>query len=137
MENGENMTSPINVYGLANIGCTMENVTFQTMAQGADATETEACSAMSNRSTARDEELFRFIHPAVECELERGIHEQVKRLVMRQGIQEICAYLKQLADEKKILLPQNSEKAYNELVRIGMPDGEGFSLKTFQKYYTK
>ena len=36
-----------------------------------------------------------------------------------------------------ILLPQMAEKAYRELVRLGMSDGEGYSLKTFMKYYRK
>ena len=83
------------------------------------------------------EELFHFIHPSVSGEREWEIHEEVKRLVQRQGIQEICIYLSQLSAEKKVLLPQNAEKAYKELVRMGMPDGDGYSLKTFMKYYKR
>ena len=83
------------------------------------------------------EELFHFIHPSVSGEREWEIHEEVKRLVERQGIQEICMYLYQLSIEKKVLLPQNAEKTYKELVRMGMPDGEGYSLKTFMKYYKR
>lgn len=83
------------------------------------------------------EELFHFIHPSVSGEREWEIHEEVKRLVERQGIQEICMYLLQLSAEKKVLLPQNAEKAYKELVRMGMPDGDGYSLKTFMKYYKR
>ena len=83
------------------------------------------------------EELFHFIHPSVSGEREWEIHEEVKRLVQRQGIQEICMYLYQLSIEKKVLLPQNAEKTYKELVRMGMPDGEGYSLKTFMKYYKR
>lgn len=83
------------------------------------------------------EELFHFIHPSVSGEREWEIHEEVKRLVKRQGIQEICMYLYQLSIEKKVLLPQNAEKTYKELVRMGMPDGEGYSLKTFMKYYKR
>ena len=81
--------------------------------------------------------MFHFIHPSVDGSEEWQIHEEVKRLVARQGIQEICQYLKQLSDDRKILLPQNAERAYNELVRMGMPNGEGYSLKTFQKYYKR
>lgn len=81
--------------------------------------------------------LFLFIHPSIDSDHERLIHMEVKRLVKRQGIQEICDYLKKLADEKKILLPINAEKAYNELVRMGMSNGTGFSLKTFMKYYKR
>ncbi len=39
--------------------------------------------------------------------------------------------------EKKILQPQSAEAAYKELVRMGMSDKEGFSIKTFMKYYRK
>jgi hypothetical protein len=39
--------------------------------------------------------------------------------------------------DKKILLPQSADSAYTELVRMGMPDGEGFQKKTFMKYYKK
>lgn len=81
------------------------------------------------------EELFHFIHPSLDSDEERQIHDEVRRLVTRQGIQEICNYLKQLTKEKKILLPQMAEVAYTELVRMGMPSGEGFSKKTFMKYY--
>ena len=78
-----------------------------------------------------------FIHPSVDNNQGWKIQDEIARLVSRQGIQEICKYLLQLRDEKKVLLPQNAEKAYKELVRLGMPDGEGYSLKTFMKYYKR
>ena len=83
------------------------------------------------------EELFKFIHPAITGEEERKIHEEVKKLVTRQGIQEICKYLSKLESEEKVYLPQSADSAYTELVRMGMPCGDGFSLKTFMKYYKK
>lgn len=84
-----------------------------------------------------DEDLFHFIHPEVEdCE-EAKIHQSVKKLVSRFGIQQICDYLSQMARERKILLPLSAKTAYDELVRMGMPNGEGFALKTFEKYYRK
>ena len=137
--------TPINVWGVANIGCSMESPTFQTLAAdpptagngsvGADGGKSEesTCGTCPHGS----EELFHFIHPSVESCEEWQIHEEVRRLVTRQGIQEICLYLKLLADDRKILLPQNAERAYNELVRMGMPNGDGYSLKTFQKYYKR
>ena len=82
-----------------------------------------------------DEELFHFIYPSVQGDGQWQIHSEVKHLVSRQGIQEICAYLKLMADEKKILLPQSPSVAYAELVRMGMPSGEGFNESTFRKYY--
>lgn len=89
----------------------------------------------SENDQPSDEELFHFIHPSIGEKEEWQIHNEVKRLVKRQGLQEICLYLSQMAKDKKILLPQNQSRAYNELVRMGMPSGEGFSEKTFQKYY--
>ena len=85
----------------------------------------------------RDEELFHFVHPELDDREASRIHDAVKRLVARQGIQEICQYLLQLKNEKKVMLPQNAEKMYAELVRMGMPDGEGYSPKTFMKYYKR
>ena len=82
-----------------------------------------------------NEELFHFIHPSVDEDQEWAIHREVKRLVKRNGVQEICLYLKQMATEKKVLLPQMPSVAYAELVRMGMPCGEGFNESTFRKYY--
>ena len=65
------------------------------------------------------------------------MHREIKRLVSSQGIQEICSYLSEMRDEGRILLPQEAKRAYNELVRLGMPNGEGYSEKTFMKYYKK
>lgn len=84
-----------------------------------------------------DEELFKFIHPSIDSEQEIIVHNEVTRLVKHHGIQEICTYLKQMADEKKILLPMNPGMAYKELTRIGMPHGSGFNEKTFQKHYKR
>ena len=78
-----------------------------------------------------------FVNPSVSADEEWQIHDELVRLVTRQDIQEICKYLSQLSDEKKVLLPQKAEKAYNELVRLGMPDGDGYSLKTFMKHYKR
>lgn len=77
------------------------------------------------------------VHPSLDSSQEKQINDELRRLVARQGIQEICNYLKKLADGNKIMLPQVAEKAYNELVRMGMPNGDGFSLKTFMKYYKR
>lgn len=85
----------------------------------------------------RDEELFHFVHPELDEAEARRIHNAVKRVVKRQGIQMICIYLMQLKGEKKVLLPPNPSVVYIELVRTGMPDGEGFNETTFRKYYNK
>jgi hypothetical protein len=41
----------------------------------------------------------------VDSAHEWQIHDEVKRLVRRQGLQDICLYLLQMVKEKKILLP--------------------------------
>lgn len=85
----------------------------------------------------RNEELFRFVHPELDETEAWRIHDAVKRVVKLQGIQMICLYLTQLKNEKKALLPPSPSVAYAELVRMGMPDGEGFNETTFRKYYNK
>ena len=91
----------------------------------------------TNNERRSNDELFHFIHPSVNEQEEMNIHNEVKRLVTKQGVQEICQYLYKMSSQEKILLPQNPGVAYKELTRIGMPDGDGFTLKTFQKYYKK
>lgn len=85
----------------------------------------------------RTEELFHFVHPELDETEAWRIHDAVKRAVKLQGIQMICQYLTQLKSEKKVLLPPIPSTAYAELVRLGMPDGEGFNESTFRKYYNK
>ena len=85
----------------------------------------------------RDEEQFHFVHPELDDEEAWRIHDAVKRVVRLQGIQMICQYLFGLKSEKKVLLPPNPSAAYKELVRMGMPNGEGFNETTFRKYYNK
>ena len=84
-----------------------------------------------------DNELFRFIHPAMDEDQERKIHNEVKRLVKRQGIQMICQHLIRMEIDGKLLLPPNPSIIYKELVRIGMPQGEGYSEKYFKNHLNK
>ena len=84
-----------------------------------------------------DNELFRFIHPAMDEDQERKIHNEVKRLVKRQGIQMICQHLIRMEIDGKLLLPPNPSVIYKELVRIGMPQGEGYSEKYFKNHLNK
>lgn len=92
-------------------------------------------SEVKERCMARDEELFHFIHPSVEDWQEWQVHDEVKRLVVRQGLQEICRHLLEMRKAGKVLLPQSPSTAYEELVRMGMPSGDGFNESTFRKYY--
>ena len=90
-----------------------------------------------DNSQGRKEELFHFVHPELDETEAWRIHDAVKRVVKLQGIQMICLYLTQLKNEKKALLPPSPSVAYAELVRMVMPDGEGFNETTFRKYYNK
>ena len=85
--------------------------------------------------SSSSEELCHFIHPSVDSSREWEVHNEIKRLVRRQGIQEICSYLLQMRKDNKVLLPQSPSAAYAELVRMGMPSGEGYNENTFRKYY--
>ena len=132
-ENCQVFTGPISGCVFAMPGATVN----QSPVQQIDADKQIEKKAEPSTTTLCDEELFKFIHPALSREEERSVHEQVKKLVTRQGIQEICKYLTKLESEEKIYLPQSADTAYTELVRMGMPSGDGFSIKTFMKYYKK
>ena len=84
-----------------------------------------------------DVELFHFIHPAMDEQEEQKIHNEVKRLVKRQGVQMICQHLLRMEMEGKLLLPPNPSTIYKELVRVGMPQGEGYSEKYFRNHLSK
>lgn len=85
----------------------------------------------------RTEELFHFVYPELDETEAWRIHDAVRRVVRLQGVQMICQYLVQLKGEKKVLLPPNPSSVYAELVRMGMPNGEGYNEITFRKYYNK
>ena len=120
-------------------GATVTQQVAPVAAQGDDEEMTERREAGADNVARGGQggELFHFVHPSLDDEQAWLVHEEMMRLVSRQGIQEICAYLKQLVDEKRILLPQSPSVAYAELVRMGMPCGNGFSDKTFQKHYRR
>ena len=83
-----------------------------------------------------NEEQFHFIHPMIDDDEERWrIHNAIKRLIANYSIPEICNYLKE--QKGKLLLPSNPSVMYNELVRLGMPNGKGFSEKNFSNSYMK
>lgn len=87
---------------------------------------------------ASKKDIFRFVHPALEEEAGWKVHREVERLVKRFDVQEICMRLNQLKKEGKVLLPQNTRNAHEELIRMGMPtEKAGFEYKTFCKYYHK
>ena len=85
----------------------------------------------------RREELFHYIHPEIDDEEALRIHKSIKRLVMTQKVPEICAYLKELKQKGKAMLPPNPSIVYEEMVRMGMPTGDGYSDKYFAGCYKK
>lgn len=83
-------------------------------------------------------ELFHFVHPALDEDDGWKVHKEVERLVKQFDVQEICKRLNILKKEGKVLLPQNTKNAHEELIRMGMPiEKGGFGYKTFCKYYNK
>ena len=96
----------------------------------------EKTSYQNQNPNENDVELFHFIHPAMDEEEGIKIHNEVKRLVKRQKVQMICQHLLQMKDDKKLLLPPNPSVVYEELVRLGMSNNEGFNENTFRKYYS-
>lgn len=66
----------------------------------------------------------------------KAIDKELRDLARFPSTQAICSRLTDMAKEKKILLP-DAEKAYAELVRLGMQTGRGFTLKTFKNNYQK
>ena len=83
-------------------------------------------------------ELFHFVHPALDEDEGWKVHKEVERLVKQFDVQEICKRLNILKKEGKVLLPQNTKNAHEELIRMGMPIEKGrFGYKTFCKYYNK
>ena len=93
-------------------------------------------SLSSTASTSDQEEgLFHFIHPSLDDDEGWKIHNEVKRLVRRQSVPDIIKYLRNLESENIILLPTVSSVAYDELVRMGMPNTGGFSKEHFRKQY--
>ena len=65
------------------------------------------------------------------------IKNSLKRLVKHQKVLDICIYLNDLKTKGKVLLPQSPSIAYKELLRMGMPSGEGYSEKYFSGCYLK
>ena len=98
--------------------------------------ETNSVTA-SEGKPRRDEEMFHFVHPELGDEEGWQIHDAVKRLVTHQKVLDICNYLNKLRAKGKVLLPQSPSNAYKELVRMGMPNGDGFSEKYFSSCYLK
>lgn len=117
---------------------TERTATERTAAAAADGT---IATATEPTATGREaaEELCLFIHPRLYNEEGKEIDRQIRNLVRRRDILTICQFLGELDKQKKVLLPPQPLKAYEELKRLGMPGEEtkGFTYKNFQNYYRK
>ena len=105
------------------------------MVNGVDINDTPDLD--KEEESQRDEELFHFVHPELDETEAWRIHNTIKRLVANYRIPDICAYLKEQKQKGKLLLPSIPSSMYSELVRLGMPNGEGFSEKNFSNSYLK
>lgn len=125
-------------FGLNNIGCDQSGATFQTILPAGGKVPTGAKTS-GKGDTEEDGELCHFIYPGLEEEEALKVHRQIKDVVRRFGMKDICAFLKRLADDDKLLLPQVPQNAFDELHRMGMPsqDVKGFGYDNFCKYYRK
>lgn len=122
---------------VVNLSIDKATVRVQDDAETAEDEEQETVlNPLDTNNRDRDEKQFQFIHYSISKKEGWVIHDEIKNLVTRQKIQMICKCLKEMNDEKKVLLPSDNPSAvYKELVRMGMPNGEGFSEVTFRKYY--
>ena len=81
-------------------GCTFampgSNVTQQAVQPAESPVDPSPAAALP-----RDEKLCLLIHPSIPAEQEWQIHDELQNLVTRQGIQDICRYLKVMALERK------------------------------------
>ncbi len=122
-------------------GCTFAMPGSAVTQQAAAEAKAEEHDAVAQQvvpaAVERNEELCHFVHPAVDSRQEWQVHDEVRRLLLRQGVKEICRHLLQMSKDNMLLLPQSPAAAYAELVRMGMPNGAGFNEKTFQKYYRR
>lgn len=106
-------------------------------AETKNAAESQQSPALSaDNHQERNEERFHFVHPEIEDDEAWHIHDAMKRLVTHQKVPEICAYLKELKDKGKIMLP-SAENMLQELQRLGMPTGAGYSESHFKNNYPK
>lgn len=122
---------------VVNLSIDKATVRVQENAEAAEGEEQEtALNPLDTNNRDRDEKQFQFIHYSISKEEGWAIHDEIKNLVARQKIQMICKCLMEMNSEKKLLLPSDNPSAvYKELVRMGMPNGKGFSEVTFRKYY--
>lgn len=143
MEEKDLKDRPVIAFGLNNIGCDQNGATFQTIIQNSSEAEVKEtpviyeARATSTCDVVDNEELCHFIYPGLNEKESWVVHHQIKDLVKRFAMKDICAFLRSLEKEKKILLPQIPQNAFDELHRMGLPPEEtkGYSYDNFCKFY--
>lgn len=137
---------PIVAFGVNNIGCDQTGASFQIIVSEAKPIKEDDINANSENAASGQskeegvqEELCHFIYPGLDEKEAQQVHRQIKDLVKRFSMKDICSFLNRLADENKILQPQIPQNAFEELHRMGMPPQEtkGFGYDNFCKYYRK
>ena len=84
------------------------------------------------------EERFKYADPKLGEGDAWRVHFVIKRLVKYLPMIDISRYLwKMEFIDHDVYLPGEPKKAYDELVRMGMPDGKGYSLVTYTKYHKR
>ena len=98
--------------------------------------ELKAAIARQQKKTEEEAEPFCYINSELGDEEAAKVNETVKRMVKRLDIPDICHELHKMNDDGRLSLPHHKpKKVYKELVRLGMPSGDGFQLPTFQAQY--
>ena len=106
---------------------------------GSDSDNSANSTSEQSKDEVVQEELCHFIYPGLDEKEAQQVHRQIKDLVKRFPMKDICSFLNRLANENKILQPQIPQNAFEELHRMGMPpqDTKGFGYDNFCKYYRK
>jgi len=95
-------------------------------------------SPSSSEPYLAQDALFKYIHPSISTDADKSqITREIQNLVASFPLPEICRYLMDMKKANRIYLNVKPEMAFAELHRMGMPNEqtEGFSYKTFTKYY--
>ena len=73
----------INVWGLANIGCTMENVTFQTLVQGDDVRKADVVQEAETETAVTPDAKVQTAKPQAAPEVQESFADRVKAIVRK------------------------------------------------------
>lgn len=75
-----------------------------------------------------------FIHPALTKEEAFATNETIKNAVKKLPLKDICSLLHEMEAKGKCL-HGSATAVYDDLKRLGLQEGRGFSFKSFQVSY--